>query len=157
MSPQIDVTVAAIIERDERFLMVEELVSGQRVFNQPAGHLENGESLEAAAIREVLEETGYDFQPQALLGFFLWQEGATRSFLRVAFIGTAHPPQGEYELDEGIIAAHWLSRAELARQGARLRSPMVLNCIDRYLEGNRFPLAAIHHLLQTFDSIANTA
>ena len=140
---QIDVTVAAIIERDGTFLTVEEMVGGQRVFNQPAGHLEIGESLEAAAVREVLEETGYAFQPQALLGFFLWQ-GEAGSFLRVAFIGSARPPHGEYELDEGIIAAHWLSRAELAVRADRLRSPMVLSCIDSYLEGRRYPLEAIN-------------
>jgi len=157
MSQQIDVTVAAIIEREEKFLIVEELVGGRRVFNQPAGHLESGESLEAAAVREVLEETGHEFRPEALLGFFLWQQNERRSFLRVAFIGSAQPPQGEHELDEGIIAAHWLSRSELARFGNRLRSPMVLHCVDRYLEGRRYPLGAIHDLLPSFDSIANTA
>ncbi|HMB74468.1 MAG TPA: NUDIX hydrolase [Gammaproteobacteria bacterium] len=157
MSPKIDVTVAAIIERDGRFLMVEELVGGQHVFNQPAGHLENGESLEAAAVREVLEETGYAFRPHALLGLFLWQ-GESRSFLRVAFIGAAQAPQGECRLDDGIIAAHWLSRDELARQSARLRSPMVLSCIDRYLAGSRYPLEAINDLLPpALHSIANTA
>ena len=156
MSARIDVTVAAIIERDNRFLMVEELVGGKRVFNQPAGHLEHGESLPEAAVREVLEETGHAFAPEALLGAFLWRTGV-RTFLRVAFIGSATPPQGDVELDDGIIAARWLSRAELAQRSAALRSPMVMLCIDRYLEGTRYPLEAIQDLLPAFDTIADSA
>lgn len=156
MSPQIDVTVAAIIERNERFLIVEEFVGGQRVFNQPAGHLENGESLEAAVVREVLEETGYRFHPLALLGVLLWQHG-DRSFLRVTFIGEAEQPQGNCTLDEGIVATHWLSRSELAQRDAMLRSPMVMHCIDRYLDGISYPLDAIGDLLPDPESIANIA
>jgi NADH pyrophosphatase NudC (nudix superfamily) len=156
MSPQIDVTVAAIIERDEQFLVVEELVGGNRVFNQPAGHLENGETLEAAVIREVLEETGHRFRPLALLGVLLWQSDE-RSFLRVTFIGEAESPAGACELDEGIVATHWLTRAELAERGTMLRSPMVLHCIDKYCEGISYPLDAICDLLPDAESIANIA
>jgi 8-oxo-dGTP pyrophosphatase MutT (NUDIX family) len=156
MSSRIDVTVAAVIERDERFLVVEEIVGGDHVYNQPAGHLEIGETLEAAAIREVLEETGYRFVPQSLLGFVLWQR-PERSFLRVTFIGEAAPPPGECQLDEGIVAAHWMTRNELVQRRSKLRSPMVLDCIDRYLAGERYPLDAVRDLLPGIEAVANIA
>ena len=156
MSPPIDVTVAAVIEQNGRFLVVEELVGGQRVFNQPAGHLECGESLSDAAVREVFEETGFRFLPRALLGVFLWQ-GTERSFLRVAFIGDAEAPRGPAELDEGIIATHWMTRADLDGRSANLRSPMVMRCIDRYLAGQSHPLDALCDLLPDIESIANIA
>jgi 8-oxo-dGTP pyrophosphatase MutT (NUDIX family) len=156
MSSRIDVTVAAVIERDERFLVVEELVGGKRVFNQPAGHLETGETLQAAAIREVLEETGHKFIPRALLGLILWQLD-DRSFLRVTFVGEAESPSGECRLDEGIIATHWLTRGELVQRRSRLRSPMVLSCIDRYLAGERYPLHVVRDLLPDLETVANIA
>ena len=141
MNPTIDVTVAAIAERRGRFLMVEEETGDGVVFNQPAGHLEPGESLVDAVIRETLEETGYGFSPQALVGFYRWQhadKGIT--FLRVAFLGEASDPQGPAHLDEGIIDTHWLTRDQLIAQPAKLRSPMVTRCIDDYLGGQRLKL-----------------
>lgn len=147
MARKIDVTVAAVVEREERFLMVEEYVRGTRVFNQPAGHLEPGESLVDAAVRETREETGFRFEPRYVLGVYLWRsEAAESSFLRVTFIGSAEAPTGPVELDEGIVAAHWLSRNQLLSRGERLRSPLVLQCIDDYRAGIRYPLDCLTHL-----------
>ena len=141
MSQGIDVTVAAITERSGRFLMVEEQVAGQAVINQPAGHLEPGESLVEAVIRETLEETAWALEPEAVTGIYLWQTpDQSRSFLRVAFAGQCRGHDAERELDTGIIAAHWLSRDEIHAQAIRLRSPMVMRCIDDYLAGIRYPL-----------------
>ena len=134
-------TVAAIIERDNKFLMVEELIHGKKVFNQPAGHLDPDESLIDAAKRETLEETAWNFVPQAITGIYLWKHPENEeSFLRVAFCGTCHDHDPEQLLDDGILQAMWKSRDELIEQEHQLRSPMVLNCIDDYLAGKRFPM-----------------
>lgn len=141
------VTVAAVVERDGRFLVVEEEVRGERVVNNPAGHLEPGESFLDAVRRETLEETGWEFLPDAVTGIYLWknpQLGA--SFLRVAFHGECGQHHPERPLDKGIIAARWLSRVELAALGPKLRSPMVLRCIDDYLSGHRYPLEILSHI-----------
>ena len=134
-------TVAAIIERDNKFLMVEELVHGERVFNQPAGHLDPDESLIDAAIRETQEESAWRFIPEAVTGIYLWKHPENaETFLRVALCGSCEDHQPSQPLDEGIIQAVWKSREELANNKIKLRSPMVLNCIDDYLSGNRYPL-----------------
>lgn len=147
MTRGIDVTVAAIIERDGKFLMVEELAAGKLVLNQPAGHLEHGESLIAAAAREAFEETGHRFAPEHVVGFYLWHsEEAATTYLRVAFCGSVEPPGSAVSLDEGIVAIHWLTRVQLAHREQQLRSPMVLRCIDDYLAGRRYPLACLSHL-----------
>lgn len=150
MHPRIDVTVAAIIEQNQRFLLVEEEVNGQFVFNQPAGHLEVGESLLDAVIREVGEETGHSFMPEFVVGVYLWQcepgEPSERSYLRVCFTGAATPPAGIPTLDAGIVATHWLSRDQLSRPQHELRSPLVLRCIDDFRRGARFPLDCLQHL-----------
>lgn len=120
--------------------MVEENVASNIVINQPAGHLENGESLQAAVIRETLEETGWQFQPEAITGIYRWvHPKLDRTYLRVSFTGrvTQHDPARE--LDEGILRAQWLSREELLER--QLRSPTVLRCIDDYLAGRRYPLS----------------
>ncbi len=141
MNNGIDVTVAAVTERAGRFLMVEERVSGSTVINQPAGHLEPGESLVEAVIRETLEETAWALEPEAVTGIYLWQTpDQSRSFLRVAFAGQCRGHDPDRHLDTGIIAAHWLTREDLAGQAERLRSPMVMRCIDDYLAGIRYPL-----------------
>lgn len=143
------VTVAAIIEREQRFLMVEEVTQGQTVYNQPAGHLDPHESLLQAVIRETREETAWDFEPQYISGIYCWDQfpagGAqrNRSFLRVAFVGPCHQHDPEQALDDGIVRALWLSRDELAAQPEKLRSPLVLPCIDDYLAGTRYPLELI--------------
>ena len=134
-------TVAAIIERDNKFLMVEELVNNERVFNQPAGHLDPDESLTDAVIRETLEETAWNFTPEAITGIYLWKHpDSGESFLRVAFCGVGDTHQPQLALDDGIIQAVWMSRDELIQQQQQLRSPMVINCIDDYKSGKRFPM-----------------
>jgi len=158
MQRRIDVTVAAVIERDERFLLVEERVNGQLVLNQPAGHLEPGESLLEAAVRETLEETGFRFEPRHLVGVYLWHSpDSGRSFLRTVFCGAARPPSSTPRLDDGIVGVHWLKRTQLLSRSGDLRSPMVLRCIDDYLAGVRYPLAAVTHLAPTVVERSQTA
>lgn len=139
-----DITVAAIVVRDDRFLVVEERIGGRDVFNQPAGHLERGETLLQAVVRETLEETAWTLSPLSLLGAYLWQPPrASRPTLRFAFVGevTGHDPTRA--LDHPVLAAHWMSRAQLEAQAARLRSPLVLRCIDDFLAGRCEPLATV--------------
>jgi len=150
MPQGIDVTVAAVIERDGRFLVVEELVNGLAVLNQPAGHLEPHESLLEATVRETREETGHAFEPRHVVGFYQWRSDETgTAFLRVAFCGPAAAPAKPLPLDEGIIGFHWLTAAELKRRSHQLRSPMVLRCLDDYLAGIRYPLHSITHIAST--------
>lgn len=142
-----DLTVAAIVQRDDRFLIVEENIQGERVLNQPAGHVEDGESLIEAAVRETLEETAWSFVPRHLLGLYLWRNpGNGASTLRVAISGevTGHEPSRA--LDAGIIAAHWMTRAALLARPARLRSPLVMRCVDDFLAGQRHELSALNYL-----------
>ena len=146
MALDIDVTVAAIIERDGRFLLVEEKCAGRLVLNQPAGHLEHDESLLAAVAREAREETGHRFTPTNVVGLYLWRATTGTTFLRVAFCGTVEPPTGPTTLDEGIVAVHWLSRGEIVKRSAQLRSPTVLRCLDDYLAGHRHSLECLAYL-----------
>lgn len=143
------VTVAAIIERDNKFLLVEEYADSktETVFNQPAGHLEKGESLIAAVIRETLEETAWHFAPSALVGVYRWPHPMEDiTYLRFAFTGdiTGHEPKRE--LDDGIVAAVWKSRDEMLSLGPRLRSPQVIQGIDDYLAGQRTSLDILKDL-----------
>jgi 8-oxo-dGTP pyrophosphatase MutT (NUDIX family) len=154
----IDVTVAAIIEREGRFLLVEELIAGELVLNQPAGHLEQGESLLAAVARETLEETGYRFTPTDIVGCYLWRsDAASTTFFRVAFCGGAEPPAGPVRLDEGIVGAHWLSRNQILRRDTQLRSPMVLRCLDDYLAGHRHSLDCLTYIAPETPAQSSTA
>ena len=142
------VTVAAIIERDQRFLMVEEHTEQGRRFNQPAGHLESGESLLDAVTREVQEETGWHFAPETLIAVQLWRKTSDHpTFLRFCFAGQLLKHDEQRALDPDIIATHWLSRAQLASNPEDLRSPLVLRSIDEYLSGQRYPLALLHTFL----------
>jgi 8-oxo-dGTP pyrophosphatase MutT (NUDIX family) len=139
-----DLTVAAIVQRDGRFLIVEEHIRGALVFNQPAGHVEDGESLIEAAIRETREETAWEFLPRHLLGVYLWRNPETgHSILRVAISGDVAGHDATRRLDEGILAAHWLDRTTLRAQPEKLRSPLVLRCIDDFLAGQRHELSAL--------------
>lgn len=141
MNNFIHVTVAAISEQDGRFLLVEETVAGQLCINQPAGHLENGESLHQAVIREALEETACTFLPEALVGIYLWKAPESElTYLRAAFCGAMSAPDPSRQLDKGIERAIWLRRDELLQRETQWRSPLVLRCIDDYLSGQRYPL-----------------
>ena len=142
-----DLTVAAIVEREGCFLLVEERVRGSVMLNQPAGHVEPGESPIDAVIRETFEETGWTFEPEALTGLYLWRSPESgRTVLRLAVGGacTSHAPA--HEIDRGIMRAVWLTRAQLDEHRSPLRTPMVLRCIDDYLRGERYPLTALKHL-----------
>jgi 8-oxo-dGTP pyrophosphatase MutT (NUDIX family) len=142
-----DVTVAAVIEHEGRFLMVEELIGGRRVLNQPAGHLEDGETLIQAVIRETLEETAWAFHPQWLIGTYLWRSPRSGdSTLRFAFTGNGEGPVVDRSLDAVIIATHWMRREQIVAEQARLRSPVVLRCLHDYLAGQRVPLAAVANM-----------
>ena len=142
-----NVTVAAVAEREGRFLLIEEDTSRGRLFNQPAGHLEPGETLLAAVIREAREETAWRFAPQALVGTYLWRSPRTgRGFLRFAFCGEVDDHRPAQALDRGIVRATWMTSAELAAQPARLRSPLVMRCIDDFLAGQRMPLDSVAYL-----------
>ncbi|GAB6141252.1 NUDIX hydrolase [Methylosoma difficile] len=142
------VTVAAVIEHEQRFLMVEEHTPRGLQFNQPAGHLEENEDLLTAAKREVLEETAWQFEPEHIVAIQLWRRSPQETtFMRVCFSGTCHSHNPLQNLDEGIVGTHWLSRDEIAAQPQRLRSPLVLFCVDEYLRGQRFPLSLLHAYL----------
>ncbi len=139
-----EVTVAVLAEDRGRFLTVEERIKGRNVFNQPAGHVEDGETIVEAVIREALEETAWRFTPEALLGVYLWRyPDSGRYTLRFAFTGTVRDHDAAQPLDRGILRTHWLSRSELLDREPHLRSPLVLRCVDDYLTGRRLPLDAV--------------
>ena len=141
-----NVTVAAVIEQGGKFLLVEEHTSQGRLFNQPAGHLEPDESLLAAVVRETLEESAYEFEPQHLIGIYRWHSpAADTTYLRFAFTGRilAHHPQ--QALDEGVIRASWMAPEEIRASQAHHRSPLVLRCVEDYLSGKRYPLELLVH------------
>jgi 8-oxo-dGTP pyrophosphatase MutT (NUDIX family) len=175
-----NVTVAALIEREGRFLLVEEETEDGLRFNQPAGHLDEGESLAAACAREALEETAWHFQPRALVGIYQWprprsaagpsQGGAAGNFerseqasppssgrgaggwspgnityLRFAFSGELGAHEEGRALDAGILRAVWMTPGEVAACRERHRSPLVLQCVEDWLAGRRFPLDLIRH------------
>jgi len=141
-----DITVATVVCQAQRFLVVEETVHGRLLINQPAGHLEAGESLLQAAVRETLEESGWDVDLDAYLGTYLWTSPGGRTFLRFAFVGHCLRHHPERTLDQGVERALWLRRDELAAVGERLRSPLVLRAVDDYLGGQRHPLDALHQV-----------
>ena len=140
------VTVAAVIERDGFFLLVEETTDDGILFNQPAGHLDAGESLLAACERETLEETAYHFTPEHLIGVYQWhQPGRERTYLRFAYTGSLTGHEPERALDEGILRAVWQTPDEIRALQARHRSPLVLRCMEDYLAGKRYPLELVTH------------
>ena len=134
------VTVAAVIERGGRFLLVEERIDGRIVLNQPAGHLDPGESLLAACRREVLEETAHRFEPSGLVGIYRWHYAAQDvTFLRFCFSGEIKGVE-DRALDKEIVALHWLTEGEVKSRQAKHRSPLVQKCVQDFLAGRRFPL-----------------
>jgi 8-oxo-dGTP pyrophosphatase MutT (NUDIX family) len=145
-----DVTVATIVPRAGRFLVVEERIRGELVLNQPAGHLEAGESLLDAAQRETLEETGWAVELTHLVGAYQWTTpDGRREFLRFTFAARPLEHDAARPLDTGIVRAVWLTRDEIAAQRDRLRSPMVLGNVDDWLAGAHFPLRVVQSLLRT--------
>jgi NADH pyrophosphatase NudC (nudix superfamily) len=141
------VTVAALIRDQDRLLMVEETIDGQRVLNQPAGHLEDGESLIDAVIRETLEETGWHMTPTAITGIYRWRNPDNAiTFIRVAFLGTADRHDATLELDQEINRVLWLSSSEILQGDWTLRSPMVTECLQDMMNGRRYPLDMLRDL-----------
>lgn len=141
-----NVTVAAVVQRDGRFLLVEEETDAGLRFNQPAGHLECGEALVDAVVREALEETAYHFRPTHLVGIYSWrndEKGVT--YLRFAFGGELFGFDPGRKLDEGIVAARWLTLDEVRATAPRHRSPLILRCIEDSLDGKRYPLDILTH------------
>lgn len=147
MQENIHITVAAIIEENKRFLLVEESIQAQLVYNQPAGHLEEHETLLEAVSRETLEETTWRFVPETITGIYQWTQPESRqTFIRICFAGQHLQHDKGRKLDTGIIQTMWLDRQEVAAMQDKLRSPLVLACIDDYLKGQRYPLDLIKHI-----------
>ena len=152
------VTVAAVIEQDGRFLLVEEETAHGLRLNNPAGHLDCGETPEQACTRETLEETAYNFTPQALVGIYLSrqinEDGRDTTYLRFAFCGGLGRFDPRRTLDTGIVRTLWLTADEIRASSARHRSPLLVQCIDDYMRGTRYPLtlvqadASVTHSLQ---------
>lgn len=143
--------VAAVLERDGKFLFVEEIApvaDGERiVFNQPAGHLDPGETLLDAVRRETLEESGWHIEPEGLVGVYLIAPpDQSVTYLRFCFHGRLLRHDAARPLDREILRTVWLTRDELAAEGAKHRSPLVLRCVDDYLAGRRYPLELINDL-----------
>ena len=144
-----NVTVAALIERDGHFLLVEEDTADGLRLNNPAGHLDPGESPIQACIREVLEETAHDFTPTAVVGVYLNRFRRTRTgdditYLRFAFAGQLGTHHGWRALDEGIVRTVWMTPEEIRATRDRHRSPLLLRCLEDYLAGQRFALSLVH-------------
>ncbi len=143
-----NVTVAAIAVRDEYFLLVEENVDNHIVFNQPAGHLEKNETLIEAVKREVLEETAWEFVPESLIGVYLYPNPHIDIiYLRFCFYGVCNKHFSDQPLADEILRVVWMSREEIESNRANLRSPMVLQCINDYLAGKRYPLNLLNHFI----------
>lgn len=147
------VTVAAVIERGGRFLLVEEETEDGLRLNQPAGHLDPGESLVHAVIRETLEETAYTFVPTALLGCYMgrWhtvataaRAGSDTTYVRFAFAGELGQPDDGRQLDTGIVRTIWMTAEEIRACPERHRTPLLQVCINDYLAGKRFALDALY-------------
>ena len=138
-----NVTVASVICQDDRFLMVEELIDGQTRYNQPAGHLEAGEDLIAAATRETLEETAWEVKITGFLGVCVFEAPTGTTFIRHTFAGSPEIHHQGRPLDTGIVASHWLTLEEISALADNLRSPMIIPSIKQFLEGSVYPLAMV--------------
>ena len=143
------VTVAAVIEQDGRFLLIEEETKLGIKLNNPAGHLEPGETPAQGCAREVLEEAAYEFEPTAFLGLYLARSrknstGEDQTYLRMAFCGNLGAHHPDRPLDQGIVRTLWMTADEIRASADRHRSPLVLQCVEDYLTGARYPLEAVH-------------
>ena len=139
-------TVAAVVEHDNRFLLVEEKINGKMTLNQPAGHLEPNESLIDAVIRETREETAWLFHPEALIGIYRWVHPIKgETYIRYTFSGSVSDHRPEQPLDTDISQALWLSIDEIKARQADLRSTLVMDCFNDYLAGHRFPLTILRN------------
>lgn len=142
--PRPAVTVATIVVRDGAFLCVEEQTRDGHRLNQPAGHVEGGERIVDAAVRETLEETGYHVEPVALVGIYRWQAFAgAPTFVRFTFEARAVRHDPDRPLDTGILRTHWLDYPTLLARHADHRSPLVLRCVEDFLAGQRMPLSLV--------------
>lgn len=159
-----DLTVAAVVDLDGRFLLVEEKAMGRKVLSQPGGHIEAGESPEEAIVRETLEETGCDVECGELIGVYLWIHPQTRQqFLRIVYAANFISCNEEQKLDDGIIARRWATLPELESRQSMLRSPAVLRCVRDFVAGKRqsdtlftgmLPLQQnVHRILATADLV----
>ena len=151
------VTVAAIIEREGRYLLVEEHTPEGLRLNNPAGHLDPGESPEQGVAREALEETAFIFEPTALVGVYLsrFQRASTQedvTYLRFAYCGTLGNFDSARPLDTGIVRTLWMTPDEVRASAERHRSPLVLRCMEDHLAGRRFPLALVQTDLTVFQA-----
>jgi len=141
-----NVTVAAVVEQDGRFLLVEEQTTDGILYNQPAGHLEEGETLVAAVIRETLEESARHFTPTGLVGIYHYRKpGSPVTYLRFAFTGKVSAPEEGRPLDTGILRALWMTASDIRASRGRHRSPLLMQCVDDYMAGQRYPLHLLHH------------
>ena len=139
-------TVAAVLEQDGKFLLVEEETEQGIRFNQPAGHWEPNETLAAGAVREALEESAWEFEPQFLIGVYRWHSVKSDvTYLRFAFGGKLLKHYPERKLDKGILRAVWMTPDEIRATQERHRSPLILRCVEDYLAGKRYPLDLITH------------
>lgn len=142
------VTVSAVVQQDGGFLLVEETAQGGSALNQPAGHLEENETLLQAVVRETLEETAWHFRPEALLGVYRWLNPRNQvTYLRFAFTGSLLRHEPERPLDHGILRALWMTPEAIRQSVASHRSPLVLRCVEDYLSGVRHPLSSLHDLV----------
>ena len=144
------VTVAALVQDDSKFLMVEEIINNIAVINQPAGHLEPGESLLQAVVRETLEETGRHFTPGSLTGIYQWTHpDSQQHFLRFCFSGKIDYFDPSYELDSDINQVLWLTQEEISSDQHTIRSPLVVKSMLDYINGHRYPLEALDYLSES--------
>ena len=138
------ITVSTVLEQEGKLLFVEELIDGQRVINQPAGHWEDNETILEASVRETLEETAWTYEPDSIIGIYHWKHPANNeTFLRFCFTGTLLTHEPGRTLDKEIIQAIWLSPDELAQRSVEHRSPLVSTCVNDYLSGQRFDLSVL--------------
>ena len=140
------VTVASIAVKNGKYLIVRENYRGSLVLNQPAGHVEEGESLEQAVIRETLEETGWDFKPEHLTGIYHFVAGNGETYIRFTWFGSLIGERADYELDPAIEGIQWMSKKDLLNGELNLRSDVVITCISDFEAGNRLPANSVQQL-----------